>query len=96
MPKTPSRTKFSLYWPAIVAFFLASGVLAVLDKFATLSLAIPWALVSLLAFGTTLSVGRMKNSMESLQVAITESTTLKKQLAEPMTAAGQPPAIENY
>jgi hypothetical protein len=49
-----------------------------------------------LAFGTTLSVGRMKNSMESLQVAITESTTLKKQLAEPMTAAGQPPAIENY
>jgi len=80
MPKTSARVKLGLYWPAIVAVLLAASVFAVLTKFGAGSVAVPWALVTLLTFGTTLSVMRLKSSLMSQQFAIAENANLKQQL----------------
>ncbi|MGD0097186.1 MAG: hypothetical protein ABSB60_11875, partial [Terracidiphilus sp.] len=65
------------------AFLLAGTVGLVLAKVGTIYVAIPWALVALFAFGTTLSVMQLKGSMKSQQAATAENANLKQQLGNP-------------
>jgi hypothetical protein len=81
MPEPSSRNRLGLYWPAIAALLLSVGVGVVLAKNGTVSIAVPWSLVALLTFGTTLSVMRLKSSLASQQSAIAENAELKRQLS---------------
>jgi hypothetical protein len=55
----------------------------------TVSIAIPWAFVVLCTFGTTISVMRLKGSMESQQAAIVERDALLKKLSRTDSSASQ-------
>lgn len=73
MPEQVRPSILATYWPTLAAALAAVSVGFALIRFEPVSVALPWSLAALLAFGVTLSTLELRRALKSQRAAIAES-----------------------